>query len=161
MAGTAFALNEDMAALETLNKPELRDRWTQIYGNPPPRRMGHDLLMRAAAYHAQVKARGGPRPALQSQLDRLARKLREQGDIAVATIPPVKPGTRLIREWQGETHEVMVLEDGFVWKGEAYSSLSRIARDITGTRWSGPAFFGLKDRGGSGRGRNGAGKTHG
>lgn len=79
----------------------------------------------------------------------------------MATMSPVKPGTRLIREWQGETHEVMVLEDSFVWKGKAYSSLSRIARDITGTRWSGPAFFGLKDRGRSGRGRSGAGKTHG
>ena len=66
---------------------------------------------------------------------------------APVTVPSLKPGTRLIREWKGDMHEVEVRETGFLWQGERYASLSRIARLITGTRWSGPVFFGLKTPG--------------
>ena len=95
----------------------------------------------------QEKSFGGLSPTLRQRLRRLGEELRATGRISsVGTQPAFKPGTRLIREWQGRTHEVTVLEHGFQWNGETYRSLSAVARAITGTRWNGHVFFGLKSR---------------
>src|SRR5206468_814524 len=92
----------------------------------------------------QEVALGGLRPEPQRQLRQIAQELKQTGGVAKRFRPQPKPGTRLIREWQGRTHEVLVLDDGFSWQGAQYRSLSAIARKITGTAWSGPLFFGLK-----------------
>ncbi len=144
MYGSTSSADGDVAALETLSKDNLKDKWTTLYGTVPPKRMGRDLLMRGVAHRIQEQAQGGPCRALKRRLSALVKELHQTGDVTIADRPPVKPGTRLIRDWQGETHEVTVREDGFIWRGARYRSLSQIARAITGTRWSGPAFFGLK-----------------
>jgi len=92
----------------------------------------------------QELARGGLRPEPQRQLLRIAQHFTEIGEATIRDRPELKPGTRLMREWQGRTYDVLVLDDGFSWQGTRYRSLSAIARQITGTAWSGPLFFGLK-----------------
>jgi hypothetical protein len=108
--------------------------------------MSRDLFLRALAYNVQERAEGGLSKAA---LRRLA-KLADSNDRGVqATAPPaprLRPGTRLVREWHGEVHQVIVLDNGFDFRGNRYPSLSRIAHEITGTRWSGPLFFGLRNR---------------
>ena len=98
---------------------------------------------------------GGLAPAQRRHLADLAARLERDPETALSLPLRIKPGTRLIRAWRGERHQVTVLEHGFEYRGERHGSLSAIARAITGTRWSGPAFFGLKTR------RRGNGKTHG
>jgi DUF2924 family protein len=92
----------------------------------------------------QELARGGLRPEPQRQLRRIAQQFKETGAATVRARPELRPGTRLVREWQGRTYDVLVVDDGFSWQGTRYRSLSAIARKITGTAWSGPLFFGLK-----------------
>jgi hypothetical protein len=102
-------------------------------------------MIRAVAYRMQEQALGGLCPATRR---RLARAAKERADGRAPSAPPsaIKPGTRLLREWQGVTHEVIMLEDGVRYRGETWRSLSAVAREITGVRWSGPLFFGLKAR---------------
>jgi hypothetical protein len=92
----------------------------------------------------QELALGGLRPEPQRRLRQIAQEFRETGSTTIRARPELKPGTRLIREWQGRTYEVLVLDDGFSWQSTRYRSLSAIARTITGTPWSGPLFFGVK-----------------
>jgi hypothetical protein len=92
----------------------------------------------------QELALGGLRPEPQRQLLRIAQQFKETGAATIRARPELKPGTRLVREWQGRTYDVLVLDEGFSWQGTRYRSLSAIARKITGTAWSGPLFFGLK-----------------
>jgi hypothetical protein len=82
--------------------------------------------------------------ALKRRITDLAKTMETRGDLARARTMMLKPGARLMREWRGETHDVRVLEDGFEWRGQRWRSLSAIAREITGTQWSGPRFFGLE-----------------
>jgi hypothetical protein len=107
--------------------------------------------IRALAYRIQEVALGGLRPELQRQLRQIAVELKQTGEAAKRFRPQLKPGTRLIREWQGRTYEVVVLDDGLSWQGTHFRSLSAIARKITGTAWSGPLFFGLKQNRSAGR----------
>src|SRR5205823_9384167 len=106
--------------------------------------LSRELLIRAVAYRMQEVALGGLRPEPQRQLRQIAMELKHTGTAAKRFRPQLKPGTRLMREWQGRTYEVVVLDDGFSWQGTQYRSLSAIARKITGTAWSGPLFFGLR-----------------
>jgi hypothetical protein len=92
----------------------------------------------------QEVALGGLRPARQRQLRQMAQQFNRIGAANTPPRPELKPGTRLIREWQGRTHDVLVLDEGFSCQNTHYRSLSAIARKITGTAWSGPLFFGLK-----------------
>jgi hypothetical protein len=101
----------------------------------------------------QGLALGGLRPEPQRQLRRIAQQFKETGEAMLRARPELKPGTRLVREWQGRTYDVLVLDDGFSWQGTRYRSLSAIARQITGTAWSGPLFFGLKPNGSTPAGR--------
>ena len=122
----------------------LISRYRELYRSEPPKQISRDLLVRAISFRLQEKAYGGQSAALKRRLRSMAEELRQTGTIEAKGVPSIKPGTRLIREWQGAVHEVTVAEDGFVYRDQRYRSLSHIARDITGTRWSGPAFFGLK-----------------
>ncbi len=134
---------EQLAELETLARPELRARWDRALGQPAPKRVSRDLLLRALAHHLQEQAEGGLSKAALRRLAGLADPKIDGGRTRPAA-PRPRPGTRLVREWRGEVHRVDVIDGGFDYRGERYASLSRIAREITGTRWSGPLFFGLR-----------------
>jgi hypothetical protein len=109
--------------------------------------MSRDLLLRALGYHVQVQAEGGLGKSARKRLAALMAS-KENGDQPPRpAAPQLKPGTRLVREWRGDVHQVTVRDDGFDYRGTQYASLSRIAREITGTRWSGPLFFGLRKAG--------------
>jgi len=134
---------EALSRLPTLDIGELRQQWRSLYKTQAPANLSRELLVRAVAYRMQEFARGGLRPEPQRQLLRIAQQLKETG-ATMRVRPELKPGTRLVREWQGRTYDVLALDDGFSWQGTRYRSLSAIARKITGTPWSGPLFFGLK-----------------
>jgi hypothetical protein len=106
--------------------------------------MSRNILVRAIACRIQERALGGLNPSTRRRLDRAAADLAA-GRTAARLAPKIKPGTRLLREWQGKVHEVIVLEKGVEYRGKSWPSLSAVAREITGTRWSGPRFFGLKE----------------
>ena len=133
--------------LESESKEALVARFEDLYGHPPPKRMQRGLILMAVAYRIQANAQGGPNLALRRRLAKLADELRRTGKISTQAKPSTKAGTRFLRDWQGETHSVTVLDDGCLYRGERYRSLSVIARRITGTRWSGPAFFGVNSKG--------------
>ena len=133
----------DIAGLPNLSIDDLRQMWTRQLGFEPLPRISRELLMRAVAYRMQDAAIGGLSSREQRLLKRLAADLTRIGAVSSAAPTVTKAGTRLIREWQGQVHEVVVLEGEYLWKGQRYRSLSEIARRITGTRWSGPRFFGL------------------
>ena len=100
-------------------------------------------MMRALAYRIQEIAFGGLSKATLRRLASLAAEFESDGRIATPAQPRIKPGARLVREWHGRTHAVVVTEDGFEFEGKLYRSLTSIAREITGAGWSGPRFFGL------------------
>lgn len=119
--------------------------WQELFRNSPPKKTSRELLISAIAWEIQARRHGGLKPKIQRRLERLAEELKGNGKPhALNPTPRFRPGTRLVREWQGEAHRVTVLEDGFEYREARYASLSHIARKITGTRWSGPAFFGLR-----------------
>ena len=133
---------EALSRLPHLDLAELRELWCQLYKTETAPRLSRELLVRAVAYRMQEVAAGGPRLELQRQLRQIALELQQTGRLRI--LPQLKPGTRLMREWRGQSHEVLVLDAGFSWQGTRYRSLSAIARKITGTAWSGPLFFGLR-----------------
>jgi len=135
---------EALTRLPELDLRELQELWRRLYKTATAPRLGRELLTRAVAYRMQELAAGGLRPELQRQLQQIARELRQTGRTMLPPRVRLKPGTRLLREWKGRSHEVLVLDDGFSWQTGHYRSLSAIARKITGTAWSGPLFFGLK-----------------
>jgi Protein of unknown function (DUF2924) len=138
------ASKEALSRLPKLDIRELREEWRGLYKTDASPHLSRDLLIRAVAYRTQEIALGGLRPEPQRQLRQIAQQLKQTGEAAIRLRPQLKPGARLMREWQGRTYEVVVLDDGFSWQGTHYRSLSAIARKITGTAWSGPLFFGLK-----------------
>jgi hypothetical protein len=140
-------LTEQIGRLQSLSIEQLRSRWTEAYGGmPPPARWHRDFVVRGLAHRLQEDALGGLAPALRRRLVRLSLALERNGGDQLFAAPQIKLGTRLIRQWHGAIHQVTVLENGFAYRGERYLSLSAVARIITGTRWSGPAFFGLRTR---------------
>ena len=139
----------EIAGLCDLSRADLVERWVGLHGSPPIKTMTQDLLARGIAYEMQVKKYGGLKPAVSRQLQRIAAGLVAGEPVAIKAASKLKPGARLVREWNGATHVVEVVDDGFIWNGERHSSLSAIARTITGARWSGPRFFGLGSSGAS------------
>ena len=142
---TSPALEKRLAEIPLLDMQALRATWADIYGRPPPKFMSRRLLELAAAYDAQAKVYGGLKPATRRKLIQIA-SARTGSPAGAARRKPraaLAPGSRLVREWQGRPHTIEVLEDGFLYAGRRYRSLSEIARAITGARWSGPRFFGL------------------
>ena len=111
----------------------------------PPGSFGRELLALGIAYLRQERRYGGLRKASARELDRLFRRTLADPTGKDTAPMPARPGTILVREWQGTTHHVTVVADGFIWNGRSHSSLSGIARAITGTKWNGPRFFGLRE----------------
>jgi hypothetical protein len=140
----AAELSDKLAGLPGLDTTVLRREWRRLYRSHPPRRIRRDLMVLAIAWKLQERVYGGLTAAQRRKLAGLAEELRTNGDLSGSPAIRVKPGMRLMREWRGKTHDVLVLEDGFEWNGERRRSLSAIAREITGTQWSGPRFFGLQ-----------------
>ncbi len=147
MIPMADSLADRLANLEALGTAELRARWEQVFNRTTPTRASRDLLLRALAYHIQERSEGGLSKSTRRRLAKLAGINGENREAMSLHRVRLKPGSRLIREWRGEVHRVTVLEKGFDWRGNRYASLSQIARAITGARWSGPLFFGLRKTG--------------
>ncbi len=126
-------------ALQTLDTSALRALWCEQFGTATAPGLRRELLVGALTYAQQVKAHGGLKARVQRRLtDAVAKP-----DKPLCSTPSVASGTRLVREWQGQTHTVETSVSGYLWQGRQFTSLSAVARAITGTRWSGPRFFGL------------------
>ena len=138
------ACREALARLPELALSELRQKWRALYKSEASPHLSRELLQRAVAYRLQEVALGGLRPERQRQLRHIAQQFNQTGDMRRRARVELRSGTRLLREWQGRIYEVLVLDDGFLWQSTHYPSLSAVARKITGTPWSGPLFFGLK-----------------
>ncbi len=135
----AVDLDAALGVIEAMTIDELRGQWRERRGEEPPPAFSKDLIARALAYWLQEESFGGLKPRLRKLL---AASSRGDGP------PPrhVKVGSVIVREYQGELREVLVVPGGFCWRGEVFASLSIIARKITGTSWNGPRFFGLRGR---------------
>jgi hypothetical protein len=144
------ALVSEIAALKNKTHDDLRFAWRRAYRSHPPKFLSRDLLELGIAWKLQERAFGGLSATVKRQLAELAHAIETKTDIAKSRRVSLRPGARLVRQWCGETHEVFVTEDGFLWRGKSWRSLSVIAREMTGTRWSGPRFFGLDKSAGTG-----------
>ena len=139
------SLEAELAALRAMSTAQLRAEWQRVLRKPAPA-ISPDLLERGIAYELQARRHGGLPPSTRRELTRLARQLARGNAIAPSRGTVLKPGTRLSRDWHGRTHHVLVTEDGFLFEDRRYRSLSQVAAAITGATWSGPRFFGLKQR---------------
>jgi Protein of unknown function (DUF2924) len=141
-------LDAEIARLRDLDIADLRARWHTVFGKCASPHLQRHLLFRVLAYRLQADRLGDLDVGCKRLLDGAATP-EDAGQRAVDTsrlIADIRPGTILTREWNGRTHRVAVLAKGFAWNGKTYPSLSKIAHAITGTRWNGPRFFGLRDR---------------
>lgn len=141
-------LNSDIDGLDRLSRAELRAIWAEDLGGPPPASIGRGILALGIAYARQERSHGGISERLARELDRTLGRLLQSDPNDTASPrprPALRSGTILVREWQGTTHHVTIVDEGFVWNGQTHRSLSRIARTITGTKWNGPRFFGMRD----------------
>jgi len=136
-------ISAEIATLESLDIKDLKSRWSALYDTEPPPRISRELLIRAIAYRLQEKMFGGLAPATRRRLERVADDLSSRRARPYLA-RKAAPGSLLIREWRGNAHRVTVHQDGVAYRGKQYGSLSEVARLITGTRWSGPLFFGLR-----------------
>ena len=138
------ALTAEIAGLSQAGIRDLRERWKTLYGKEPSSQIGRSFLIRAIAYRLQEKACGGLKPSTRRLLARVAEETAAGSLPKKPQIRKAQSGTVLIREWQGAAHRVTMLHDGVSFNGKRYRSLSEVAREITGSRWSGPRFFGLR-----------------
>lgn len=150
-------VEREIAALDALGTKALQVKWLEVHGKEPPSRIRGGLLRLGISYRLQEKAFGGLKPQTVRYLRKLAAELRAEraskqvgsdGTNAAAPRWPAErtllsPGTQLMREWNGSTEVVDVVADGYTWRGDTYRTLSAVAVAITGTKWSGPKFFGL------------------
>jgi hypothetical protein len=133
-----------LAALPTMSKVALGDLWKQFFGSTPPSQLRRDLMISILAYRIQEQAFGTLSARAHERLRQLSRAFEKGNDTAIAGATRIRPGTRLVRQWGDQVHLVNVETNGYEYQGTRYRSLSEIARLITGTRWSGPLFFGIK-----------------
>lgn len=146
----AESLAARLAALPDLPVPLLKQAWAAAWGAPPPKGARRRFLMLGIAWRWQARIHGGVSRALERRLAALEATFRQSRRIepdGLTAAPRLMPGTRLLRVWRGERHEVHVMEGGYIWRGQSHASLSAISRAITGVRRNGPAFFGLRDGG--------------
>lgn len=145
-------LEQEIARLRDLATPEARSEWRRLTGKAVGRGLKGELLARSLAHLLQEKAHGMLSPVWQRRLAILAKEAEQElarAGSKVDKLPPpmgrrqIKPGSRLVREWQGALYEVVVVHDGYLWNGLVFTSLSSIAREITGTSWNGWTFFGI------------------
>ena len=137
------SVDQALAALPSLSLEELRAEWEKLHRSAAPE-LPVDLLRRGIAFRLQERMQGGLPGTTKRQLAPLVRQLDRTGAITATREVEMKVGARLVREWQGVMHHVLVVDDGFLFEDRKYTSLSKIAADITGVNWSGPRFFGLK-----------------
>lgn len=137
-------IDQHLEALPKLSKIALRELWKQLFSAPPPPQLRRHLMIPILAYRLQEQAFGSLRAASRGRLCQLARAFENNSDASVSSIPSIRPGTRLVRQWGAQVHLVNVEANGYEYQGARYQSLSEIARLITGSRWSGPLFFGIK-----------------
>lgn len=134
-----------LSKLRTAGRAELLAIWSAALGNPPPFRASRELLASALAWQLQERKFGGLKPATRCKLGAIgSAQERKKRTRSLPRPTNLRPGTVIIKQWRGAQHVVMVLADGFQHQGKVYASLSQLAREITGTRWNGPAFFGLR-----------------
>jgi hypothetical protein len=137
-------IEQELADL--LHRPvkQLRAKWRDLYRRAPPSSFGRDLLRRSIAYRIQEQAYGGLNADIRCELERLVKEQNKNPATKLEPIRRIKAGSVLVREWKGRSYRVIVGHNEFSYEGENYSNLSEIARKITGTRWNGPRFFGLR-----------------
>ena len=162
---TKEEVERELVALDALDAPALREKWKQLYRRDPPPRIRARLLRLGVAYRIQEMAFGGLKPETVRLLRKLAAELRAERRAKLAgsteneavvprvmsATPRLSPGTQLMRSWNGSTQIVEATADGYVWRGATYRTLSGVAQAITGTKWSGPKFFGLTQAAGTKR----------
>jgi len=137
-------LAQELKDLETRGDDELKNRWRSLYGTKPPQKIHRSLLIAAVAHRMQENALGALKSSVRRHLMQTANNPATPRPSP--HYPSLRPraGTVLVRDWGGVTHQAKVLEDGILFRSKRYKSLSEVARVITGSRWSGPLFFGLK-----------------
>ncbi|WP_299969756.1 DUF2924 domain-containing protein [uncultured Roseobacter sp.] len=123
-------------------RPAALAQWEAVFGSPPPPYLSVPFMQKALAYEAQCKASGG----LSAGTKRALKRIAKGETVATSSSSSLRPGAQLVREWNGRTYQVHVIDGGFEMDGKAWKSLSGIAKHITGTDWSGPRFFGLTAR---------------
>jgi Protein of unknown function (DUF2924) len=144
--GETAKISAGIAPLFDLKVNELKDRWRSIYGTEPPPRSSRKLLVSAIAYRMQERVFGGLKPSVRRLLERVSEDAGGQRISRTRPATRASAGTVLIRDWQGKSHHVTVLDRGVLYRKKNYRSLTQVARVITGCRWSGPLFFGLRGR---------------
>jgi len=127
-----------------LSKPGLCELWRQLFKKEPPLEIRKDLMLRVVAHRLQEQEFGGLSEVDRRRLRQLAATFEADPNAVVSNRPPIKAGTRLVRQWRDQVHLVNVEANGYEYQGARYQSLSEIARLITGTHWSGPLFFGIR-----------------
>lgn len=137
-------LEADLSTLPRMPVQQLRERWRALFRNEPPPAFGPDLLRRSIAQRIQEQRHGGLSASAQRQLNQIVRVMASKPDCRIEPPRRIKTGAVLVRAWKEKSHRATVLDDGFSFEGRVYLSLSEIAREITGTRWNGPRFFGLR-----------------
>jgi hypothetical protein len=138
------AVEAELDRLAVMPIAQLRARYRELFYVDPPKAFGPDLLRRSVAHRFQEKAYGGLPRATQRLLDQMVKAVAAKPEGKIVLPRRIKPGSVLVRQWKGKSHRVMVLAGGFAYDGNTYSNLSEIAGLITGTKWNGPRFFGLR-----------------
>jgi Protein of unknown function (DUF2924) len=136
----------ELDRLATMPIAGLRTRYRELFRSDPPKAFGPDLLRRSVAHRIQENAYGGLSRPMQRLLDQLIKEYAAKPGGRIVLPRRIKPGSVLVRQWKGKSYRVMVLADGFAYDGKTFGNLSEIAVLITGTRWNGPRFFGLRSK---------------
>ena len=137
-------IEAELDRLPTTPIVDLRKRYRELFRAEPPKAFGPDLLRRSIAHRIQEKAYGGLSAPTRRLLDQLVKSALAKPNGRLELPRRIKPGSELVRTWKGRTYRVTVMADGFIHDGQTFTSLSEIASDITGTKWNGPRFFGLR-----------------
>jgi hypothetical protein len=140
------AVEDELDRLLVMPIGQLRVRYREVFRTEPPKAFGPDLLRRSIAQRIQEKAYGGLSRSAQRLFDQMMKAYAAKPNGKLVLPRRIKPGSVLVREWKGKSHRVMVLADGFAYDGKTFGNLSEIAGLITGTRWNGPRFFGLRSK---------------
>ena len=138
------AVEAELTRLPSTPIADLRKRYRELFRTEPPKAFGPDLLRRTIAHRIQEKAYGGLSAPSRRLLNQLVKAAIAKPDGRLELPRRIKPGSELVRTWKRKTYRVMVMADGFAYDGKRFGSLSEIASEITGTRWNGPRFFGLR-----------------
>jgi len=135
------AIATEIALIRSLSKDDLRVEWRKMFKKVVPKALAKDLLARMIIWEMQARLFGGFDKATLRLLDSYAKGNR----VKIDRLRLLKPGTQIVREYQGKRYTITVVRDGFEWEGQVFQSLSVIAKEITGTNWNGPRFFGLRE----------------